>query len=40
MRHAIWKVGTKPEPLAEVSLGKETLLEQLITEASTILFDR
>lgn len=40
IRHAIWKVGTKPEPLAEVSLGKEALLEQMITEDPTILSDR
>jgi len=40
MRHAIWKVGTKPEPLTEVSLGKESLLEQMIVEDLTILSDR
>ena len=40
IRHAIWKVGTKPEPLTEVSLGKEALLEQMITEDPTILSDR
>lgn len=40
IRHTIWKVGTKPEPLAEVSLGKEALLEQMITEDPTILSDR
>jgi hypothetical protein len=40
IRHAIWKVGTKPEPLAEVSLGKEALLEQMIKEDPTILSDR
>lgn len=40
IRHAIWKVGTKPEPLAEVSLGKEALLEQMITEDHSILSDR
>ena len=27
IRHAIWKVVTKPELLAEVSLGKEALNE-------------
>lgn len=40
IRHAIWKVGTRPEPLVEVSLGKEALLEQMITEDTTILSDR
>lgn len=40
IRHAIWKVGTKPDPLTEVSLGKEALLEQMITEDPTILSDR
>jgi len=40
IRHAIWKVGPKPEPLAEVSLGKEALLEQMINEDPTILSDR
>jgi len=27
IRHAIWKVGDKPMPLSEVSLGTEALLE-------------
>jgi hypothetical protein len=40
IRHAIWKVGTKPEALAEVSLGKEAMLEQMITEDPTILSER
>jgi hypothetical protein len=40
IRHAIWKVGTKPAPLTEVSLGKEALLEQMIFEDPTILSDR
>jgi hypothetical protein len=40
IRHAIWKVGTKPAPLNEVSLGKEAMLEQMIVEDSTILSDR
>lgn len=40
IRHAIWKVGTKPEPVVEVSLGKESLLEQMIVEDSSILSDR
>jgi hypothetical protein len=40
IRHAIWKVGTKPEPLTEASLGKEALLEQMIVEDLAILSDR
>jgi hypothetical protein len=40
IRHAIWKVGAKPEPLSEVSLGKEILLEQMIAEDPNILSDR
>ncbi len=40
IHHAIWKVGTKPNLLAEVSLGKEAMLEQMIIEDSTILSDR
>ncbi len=40
IRHAIWKVGAKPEPLTEVSLGKESMLEQMIVEDSTIVSDR
>lgn len=40
IRHAIWKVGAKPEPVVEVSLGKESLLEQMIVEDSSILSDR
>lgn len=38
--HAIWKVGTKPEPMTEASLGKEALLEQMIVEDPAILSDR
>lgn len=40
IRHAIWKVGTKPRPLTEASLGKEALLEQMIVEDLAILSDR
>jgi hypothetical protein len=40
IRHAVWKVGASPEPLAEVSLGKEALLEQMIVQAPAILSDR
>jgi hypothetical protein len=28
IRHAIWKLGTKPEPLPEFSLGKEGLVQR------------
>ncbi len=37
IQHAIWKIGTKPEPLVETTLGKETLLEQMIVEDPAIL---
>lgn len=40
IRHAIWKVGAKPQPLTESSLGKEALLEQMIVEDPAILSDR
>ena len=40
IRHAIWKIGTRPEPLVEVSLGKEALLEQMIIEDPMILSER
>lgn len=40
IRHAIWKVGTKPEPLRETTLGKEALLEQMIVEDPAILSER
>lgn len=40
IRHAVWKVGARPEPLTEVSLGKELLLEQMIVEAPDILSER
>jgi len=40
IHHAIWKVGNKPEPLIEVSLGKEALLEKMIVEDSMILSTR
>jgi len=40
IRHAIWKIGIKPEPLTEASLGKEALLEQMIVDDPAILSDR
>ena len=40
IRHAIWKVGSKPAPLVEASLGKGVLLEHVIVEDPTILSDR
>src|SRR5687767_6978238 len=40
IRHALWRVGPKPIPLPEVSLGKEALLEQMICEDLSILSDR
>jgi hypothetical protein len=39
IRHAVWKVGAKPLPLAEVSLGKEALLEEMICADLSILSD-
>ena len=40
IRHAIWKVGQKPEALVESSLGKEALLEDMITADPSILSER
>lgn len=40
IRHAIWKVGDNPIPLAEVSLVNEALLEKMIIEKPAILSDR
>ncbi len=47
IRHAIWKVGSKPEPLGEASLDAEQLLERMILDDAaahegrpTILSDR
>ena len=40
IRHAIWRFGTKPQLLEEVTLGKEALLEQMIVDDLTILSDR
>jgi hypothetical protein len=37
MRHAIWKVGETPLPLAESSLAKEDLLEKMILAAPQML---
>ena len=30
INHAVWKVGSEPQPLVEVSLQGEDLLEQMI----------
>jgi hypothetical protein len=40
IRHAIWRVGPQPRALAESSLGKEELLEQMIAADPSILSDR
>jgi hypothetical protein len=40
IRHAVWKVATKPVPLVEVSLGKESMLEEMICADLSILSDR
>ena len=40
IRHAVWRVGEKPTPLPEVSLGKELLLEKMIVEDLSILSER
>jgi len=40
IRHAIWKVGDKPMPLSDASLGTEALLEKMIIEDSNILSER
>jgi len=40
IRHAVWRVGEKPIPLPEVSLGKELMLEKMIVEDLSILSDR
>src|SRR5271157_3225996 len=39
IRHAIWRVAPKPDPLAESSLAKEQLLEDMIVAAPPILSD-
>src|SRR4051812_41225655 len=39
IRHAIWKVGTQPQPLTESSLGKEQILEDMIAADPRILSD-
>lgn len=39
IRHAIWKVGTQPQALAESTLPSETLLEEMIKKAPSILSD-
>jgi len=40
IRHAIWKIGPRPERLLEASLGKEALLEEMISADPSILSDR
>ncbi|MEQ1697331.1 MAG: endonuclease NucS domain-containing protein [Hyphomicrobiaceae bacterium] len=40
IRHAIWKVGAAPAPLAEATLPKEELLEDMIVAAPSILHDQ
>ncbi|MFZ5555277.1 MAG: endonuclease NucS domain-containing protein [Pseudomonadota bacterium] len=40
IRHAIWKIGEKPQPVPEVTLGREALLERMIVEDPTILSER
>lgn len=37
IRTAVWKVAEKPKPLAESSLGKEQLLEGMITCANILI---
>ena len=39
IRHAIWKVAAKPEPLPESSLAREQLLEEMIIADPRILSD-
>lgn len=39
IRHAIWKVGPQPQALAESTLPSETLLEEMIKKAPSILSD-
>ncbi|WP_337175652.1 endonuclease NucS domain-containing protein [Paludisphaera sp.] len=39
IRHAIWKIGPQPEALAESSLAKEQLLEDMIVAAPRMLSD-
>ncbi len=37
INHAVWKVGTQPQPLVEVSLQNEALLEKMIVSDPSIL---
>ncbi|WP_321371749.1 endonuclease NucS [uncultured Desulfuromusa sp.] len=37
INHAVWKVGSEPQPLAEVSLQSEALLEKMIVSDPSIL---
>jgi Endonuclease NucS len=39
IRHAIWKVGVRPEPLAAAKLANEQLLEDMIVASPQILWD-
>jgi RecB family endonuclease NucS len=39
IHHAIWKVGTQPQPLVESSLTTERLLEEMIVAAPRVLSD-
>ena len=39
IRHAIWKVGSRPEPLTESSLASEQLLETMIVAQPKIVSD-
>lgn len=40
IRHAIWKVGTQPMPLAEAALASEQQLEDMIIASPSILHDQ
>src|SRR5437764_1135300 len=39
IRHAIWKVGTQPQPLIESSLAAESLLEEMIVANPLLMSD-
>jgi hypothetical protein len=39
IRHAIWKVGARPEPLPAAMLASEQLLEDMIVASPEILSD-
>lgn len=40
IRHGIWKVGESPQPLPEITLDQESLLEKMIVQDPRILSDR